>query len=95
MKNIALFGGMRRLERHYKEEATRVGIRLDVFNSLGTRMAHRIRGVDAVAIFSCQVSHKLRKVVIRTAESEGVPVFFCNSCGICALRECLSRCLKN
>jgi len=95
MKSIALVGGMRRLEHHYKEEATRVGVRLEVINSIQTRMVHRISGAHAVAIFIGQVSHKLREVVIKAAQSNGIPVLFCHSCGVCALRECLSRCLEN
>ena len=95
MKNVALFGGMQRLEHHYRDEAARVGVRLEVVNSIGKQMVRRIRGADAVAIFSGQVSHKLREVVVKAAEAGGVPVFFCHTCGICALRECLSKCLKN
>lgn len=95
MKRMALVGGIHRLEHHYKDEATRAGVRLVVINSFETRMARRIKGADAVTIFAGQVSHKLREVAVKAAESRGVPVFFCHTCGICAFRECLTRCLKN
>jgi len=95
MKNITLVGGLQRLEHHYRDEASRVGVRLLVINSFENRMACKIKSADAVAIFSGQVSHKLREVVVKAAEAGDVPIFFCHKCGICAFRECLSKCLKN
>lgn len=87
---IAVIGGMDRLERHYKNEAQKLGIELKVFNSAASGMISIIKAVDAVVIFTNKVSHRARKEAMSTAKSKNIPVFQYHSCGICTLRNCFN-----
>ena len=88
---IALIGGMDRLERNYINEAERLGIELKVFTKSEIGIASKVRNVDAVVIFTNKVSHRAKREVIDTAKKNNIPVFMHHSCGICTLRDCLSR----
>jgi len=91
---VALIGGMDRLERHYINEAEKVGIELRVFNKSEADMALEIKHVDAVVIFTNKVSHRAKREVMNIAKSRNIPVFMYHSCGICTLRDCFN-CLKS
>lgn len=87
---IAVIGGMDRLERHYREEADRLGIELKVFNGPTSNISSKIGSVDALIIFTNKVSHRTRREVIQTAKSRKIPVYQNHSCGIYTLRHCLN-----
>ncbi len=89
MKSVALVGGMDRLEQHYKSEAARMGIALMVFSALGVKTASKIRGADAVVVFTSKISHNLMKEAVKAARSSKIPVLYCHACGVCTLRSCL------
>lgn len=89
--NVALIGGMDRLERHYIEEASSCGIDLRVFNTSQARLASKIKTVEALILFTNKVSHRFRNEVIGLARARNIPVFMCHSCGVCSLRNCLSH----
>lgn len=91
--NIALIGGMDRLERQYIDEAKKLGIVLKVYTKSLNEIEAKIKNVDAMVIFTNKVSHGVKGVVMTTAKSRGIPVLLQHSCGICTLRNCL-RCLK-
>lgn len=91
---VALIGGMDRLERHYVVEAERFGIELKVFTKFETKIASKIKNVDALVIFTNKVSHKARGEVMSIARAENIPVLMYHSCGICTLRDCFN-CLIN
>jgi hypothetical protein len=90
---IALIGGMDRLERHYKNEAERAGVSVKVFNRADTGLAAKIRNVDAVVVFTNKVSHRAKQEAMNAAKARNIPVFFCRSCGVCTLRDCIN-CLR-
>lgn len=92
--SVALIGGMDRLKRHYIWEAERLGIDLRVFNRPEAMMHPRIKGVDAVVVFTNKVSHRAKKEAVRIAKGNRIPILMSHSCGICALRDCLN-CLKD
>ncbi len=94
MRCVALVGGMDRLEQHYKTEAARVGVALKVFSALEGKTVSRIKGADAVVIFTNKISHNLKREAVKAARSSRIPVFYCHACGICTLRACL-KCLAN
>lgn len=94
MRCVALVGGMDRLEQHYKTEAARLGVALMVFSALEGRTVSKIKGADAVVIFTNKISHNLKREAVKAARSSKVPVLYCHACGICTLRACL-RCLAN
>jgi len=86
---VALFGGMDRLEKHYLEEADRVGIALRVFTRSEVNIAAKVRRVDAMVIFTNKVSHRVKSEAMSAARANGIPVFFHHACGVCSLRNCL------
>ena len=88
--NIALIGGIDRLERHYLEEAVRVGVDLKIFNILEANIGAKIRQADALVIFTNKVSHRMKKQAVSAAKSNNIPVFMHHSCGVCTLRDCLN-----
>lgn len=87
---VALIGGMDRLERNYITEAEKLGIDLKVFTKPETKMASKIRNVDALVIFTNKVSHKAKREVMNVAKAKNIPVFMYHSCGICTLRDCFN-----
>lgn len=87
---VGLVGGMDRLERHYLEEANKSGIELRVFSVLESKIAAKLKNVDAIVIFTNKVSHKAKKQAMEVSRAHGIPVYMHHSCGVCTLRECLN-----
>jgi len=92
---IALIGGMDRLERHYIEEAGKLGIDLKVFTRQEANIGSKIRNADAMLIFTNKVSHKVKAQAIKEAKAKGIPVHMQHSCGVCTLRNCLECLMMN
>jgi hypothetical protein len=88
--NIALIGGIDRLERHYQEEAVRVGVDLRVFNTTEVNIGAKLRQADALVIFTNKISHQMKKKAVSAAKSNNIPIFMHHSCGVCTLRDCLN-----
>jgi Uncharacterized protein conserved in bacteria (DUF2325) len=91
---IAVIGGMDRLERHYREEATRSGIELRVFNRSQVDIGARLKHVDALVIFTNKVSHRVKNEALKAVKDRSVPIILQHSCGVCTFRDCLN-CLAN
>jgi hypothetical protein len=81
---------MDRLEKHYKEEAVRAGVELQVFTKSEINIGAKMRNADAVVIFTNKVSHRVKKEAMNAARFNNIPVFMHHSCGVCTLRECLN-----
>ena len=88
--NIALIGGIDRLERHYQEEAVRAGVDLRIFNISETNIGAKLKQADALVIFTNKVSHRMKKQAVSAAKAHEIPVFMHHSCGVCTLRDCLN-----
>ncbi|MEZ0329672.1 MAG: DUF2325 domain-containing protein [Dissulfuribacterales bacterium] len=88
---VALIGGMDRLEREYKNEAERFGINLKVFTRSENRLGSKIKGVDALVIFTNKISHTARNEAKKIIKTGNIPVFRYHSCGVCTLRECFQH----
>jgi tRNA(Ile2) C34 agmatinyltransferase TiaS len=86
---IALIGGMDRLERHYREEAQRAGISLQVFTKSQTNIAAKLKKADAIVIFTNKVSHRVKVEAMQVAKALDIPVFMHHACGVCTFRNCL------
>ncbi len=86
---MALIGGMDRLERHYIEEAKKMGVDLRVFTRQEANIGSKIKNADAMVIFTNKISHKVKAQAIKEARSNGIPVHMQHSCGVCSLRNCL------
>jgi hypothetical protein len=89
--SIALIGGIDRLKKFYTEEAEKSGINLRIFNKAQNDICSKIRGVDALVIFTNKVSHRVKKEAMTIARSRNIPVFLYHSCGVCTLRDCFCR----
>jgi hypothetical protein len=87
---VALIGGMDRLDRHYSREAKQAGIELKIFNKAVNGIASKLRGVDALVIFTNKVSHSVKNEAMTIARSNDIPVFLYHSCGVCMLRDCFN-----
>ncbi len=90
---IALIGGLDRLERHYRDEAAKMGFDLRVFSTWETNISAKLKSVDAMVIFTNKVSHQVRQAAVKTARSKDIPLIMNHSCGLCSLKECLG-CLQ-
>lgn len=90
---IALIGGMDKLEKHYRGEAVRAGMDLQVFTRSENNIAAKLKKADAVVIFTNKVSHRVKNEAMHAAKLNNIPVFMHHSCGVCTLRECLN-CMK-
>ena len=86
---IALIGGMDRLERHYREEAERAGISLQVFSKSQTNIAAKLKKADAIVIFTNKVSHRVKVEAMQVAKACDIPVIMHHACGVCTFRNCL------
>jgi ABC-type uncharacterized transport system substrate-binding protein len=86
---VALIGGMDRLEKHYREEATRAGITLQVFTRSQTNIAAKLKKADAIVIFTNKVSHRVKEEAMQVAKAHDIPVFMHHACGVCTFRNCL------
>lgn len=91
--SIVLVGGMDRLGSQYQKEAQKMGMKLQIFSQLEHNMGSRIKGADAVVIFTNMISHKARNTAVSIAKEGGIPVFMHHACGVCSLRQCL-KCLS-
>ncbi len=89
--NIALIGGMDRLEGHYITEAKALGVTLKVVNRCRGQFSDRVASVDGLILFTGKVSHAMRHQTTNLARSRNIPLVQCHSCGICSLRLCLDR----
>lgn len=87
---ITIVGGLDRLANQYQHEAAKRGFDLRVFNLPEVHMLHRIRGSEAVILFTGKVSHEARNKVVSLAKANNIPLYQCHSSGVCALRDCLS-----
>jgi hypothetical protein len=87
--SVILVGGMDRLGEKYRTEAKRQGMDLRIFSQAENNMAVKIKGADAVVIFTNKVSHHARNEAMSAAKKHGIPVFMHHACGVCTLRECL------
>ena len=88
---VALIGGMDRLEREYQNEAEKLGVKLRVFTKAKSGLPSRVKNVDAVVVFTGKTSHRIKKEAVNTAKAGCIPVVMCHACGVCSLRECLSK----
>ena len=92
--NIALIGGMDRLERHYIESAAKTGVNLRVFSRSEVNIGAKLKHMGALVIFTNKVSHRVKKVAMNAARTNSIPVLMHHSCGACTLKDCLN-CIKN
>ena len=87
---VTLIGGMDRLGRHYHETARKAGVELRIYSQAKTSFDKKISGSQVVVLFTGNISHHAREIVIQVARAHAIPVYQFHSCGICTLRKCLN-----
>jgi len=75
--SIAVIGGIRGMEKEYKQRMERLGIRPKIFNRLTSDLPKRIRWVDGILLFHRTVSHSLSIGAVRSAKRHGIPLVRC------------------
>lgn len=87
---IAVIGGMKRQESHYRNEARQRGIDIRIFNVADRDMERKLQRVDAIILFTGKISHTARHEVIRAVRRHNILLYQCHTCGLCTLRDCLN-----
>lgn len=87
--SVAVVGGMKRLEAHYRREADKLGFTLEVFNTDQADLVSKLSRFDVLVLFTNRVSHNARRETLRAAQHGNIPLFQYHSCGLCTLRNCL------
>ena len=87
---VSLIGGLDRLKRHYRDAARVLGIELQVFNRAEANLATRLGDSLALVLFTANISHQARTLVLATARARTIPVYQFHSAGVCTLRRCLA-----
>lgn len=87
---VTVIGGIDRLGRHYHDTARKLGVTLRIFTRAEAGMASKLGHSQAVVLFTGNVSHQARDIVVRAARAHAIPVYQYHSCGVCTLRRCLS-----
>jgi hypothetical protein len=80
---------MDRLKRGYERTAKEYGVLLRHFCRGCPRFDERLKGMDAIVIFTNMVSHNAKKRAFSKGKAAGIPVFMCHSCGLSSLKRCL------
>jgi hypothetical protein len=84
---------MDRLQKHYLQEAEKLGVDLRIFTRSENNMEAKIGHSQAVVIFTNKISHQARNQAVNSASMREIPVFMSHNCGVCALRDCIN-CIK-
>ncbi len=72
--SIVLVGGMDRLGSQYQKEAQKMGMQLQIFSQLGHNVGSRIKGADAVVIFTNMISHKARNLLLLLVDEARIAI---------------------
>lgn len=91
--SIVLIGGIDRLVREYIDTANEFGFKLKVFTKVTKNFDEKIKFSDGIIVFTNMISHKAKIEATKVAKKRDIPIFFCHSCGICSLKNCL-MCIK-
>jgi hypothetical protein len=84
---------MDRLQKHYLQEAEKLGVDLRIFTRSENNLEAKIGHSEAVVIFTSKISHQARNQAMSSASTKDIPVFMSHNCGVCALRDCIN-CVK-
>lgn len=77
--SIVLVGGHERMQKEYKDIATKYGCRLKVFTKMTPRFEKSIGTPDAIVLFTSTVSHKMVNTALKKAKKKRIPVMRCHT----------------
>ncbi len=89
--SIAIVGGIRSLERKYKDFLKKKKYRTKIFNQMQPEFVKRIKAVDAVIIFSDTVSHKLAVNCRKVCKKNNICLINSSAGSICNLEKAVDE----
>ena len=87
--SVAILGGLDRLKRSYEKKGKDQGWDVRVFSQRVPNLADRLRGVNAIVIFTGAVAHPMVKEAMEVAKKYRIPVRRNPSSSVSALAGCL------
>lgn len=87
MTSVAIVGGVKGIEREYKEVAKEFNCRCKLFNKKCPQFDKKIKNVDACILFTNTVSHKLSTESCKICKKNGIKIIKIHSSGITGLKE--------
>jgi hypothetical protein len=91
---VALVGGVKGIEREYKEVFMSEDLKCKVFNTKCPQFDKKIKNCDACIIFTNTVSHKLSKESLKVCKKNDIKFIRVHSSSLNKLKEAVLE-LKN
>lgn len=91
MNSLAIVGGVKGIEREYKELAKQYNFKCKLFNTKCPCFDKKIQQVDACILFTNTVSHKLSKESCKVCKKNNIPMIKTHSSSINKLKESLEQ----
>lgn len=91
MTSIAIVGGVKGIEREYKDIAKTCNCKCKLFNQKCPQFGKKIKSVDACILFTNTVSHKLSRESCKICKKHGIKVIKIHSSGITGLKQRLKE----
>lgn len=91
MPTVAIVGGVKGIEREYKDVAKVCNCKCKLFNQKCPQFDKKIKSVDACILFTNTVSHKLSKESCKICKKYGIKVVKMHSSGITGLKQTLEE----
>lgn len=89
MTSVAIVGGVKGIEREYKETVKEFNCKCKLFNRKCPQFGKKIKNVDACILFTNTISHKLSKESCKICKKHGIKVVKIHSSGITGLKQSL------
>lgn len=86
---IAIIGGVKGMEREYKDVIEKYGCKYKIFNQKVPDFDKKIKNVDGVILFTGTVSHKMAVDCCKLCKKNGVCLYRQHSSSINKLEEAL------
>jgi hypothetical protein len=86
-RTIAVVGGITGLEPEYKRILEENNLLPKIYNQDSARLVGRIKGTDAIILFTGTVSHKMAEKIRRAAKVGEIPLINVQPSSISALRK--------
>ncbi|WP_319475801.1 DUF2325 domain-containing protein [Marispirochaeta aestuarii] len=92
---IVIAGGIKSMERQYKELSRQHGAKCTLFNRNVPDLAKRIRNANAVIVFTNEVSHKMASNCSKTCKKYSICIRRLSSSSMCKLEQALTEIVSN
>jgi len=86
-RNVAVIGGILSLEPEYRRVLEENNLFPRIYNQDSARLIGRIKGTDAIILFTGTVSHKMAEKIRRAARSGEIPLVNVPRSSVSALKR--------